>query len=455
MYKRDYFRLSHSTTEFLAIALISLSLMGPALAESPAVDLPDASAESGPIVEEESGDLSTMLPFLITSPDRKHLATQLLSALERGDLKQAENSLNAAIEAGTLAIALIDRIHDPALRPTLEGLGLRGSEQPDTTSTQCSVPAQPAAADLSKMQEALNQEKVHSSTISRALAEITERYDALQKAGEMNIAAKAQEASKLEKLLQQERERSAGIERELTRAREDARNLQGLRDQEAEAATYIAELEEALAQAQARGDGFAHKIAELTQSLQQAQERNASLTMTTLVPLKAEAITTVSSTEASIVSMKAEPAAEAATPALPAKGSAEAATSQRPGTPAPLSTVRLPPVEPPASTNAVPVPAPNASMPPQEAKAEDRLTARANELLRSGDVSGARLLLERSLKSGNPRAAFLFAETFDPHVLAKLGVRGIRGDVAKARDYYAQAQALGLTQASERLEALK
>jgi TPR repeat protein len=75
--------------------------------------------------------------------------------------------------------------------------------------------------------------------------------------------------------------------------------------------------------------------------------------------------------------------------------------------------------------------------------------------LRKGDVSGARLLLERALDNGNPRAAFLMGETFDPNVLNKLRVLGIRGDASKAREFYAQALALGMVEARARMEALK
>jgi TPR repeat protein len=87
--------------------------------------------------------------------------------------------------------------------------------------------------------------------------------------------------------------------------------------------------------------------------------------------------------------------------------------------------------------------------------AEDRLVTRADALLRTGDVSGARLLLERSMDAGNARAAFLLAETFDPHVLSKLGALGIRSDPNKARELYARALALGMRQAGERMQALK
>ena len=113
-------------------------------------------------------------------------------------------------------------------------------------------------------------------------------------------------------------------------------------------------------------------------------------------------------------------------------------------------------MDPPPPTIEAPVDTkPKVDVPAEAPKADDRLLVRGEELLRKGDVSGARLLLEKSLESGHARAAFLLAETFDPNVLSKLGVMGIRGDAAKARDYYAQAQALGILQAGERLEALK
>ena len=47
------------------------------------------------------------------------------------------------------------------------------------------------------------------------------------------------------------------------------------------------------------------------------------------------------------------------------------------------------------------------------------------------------------MEAGHPRAAFLLAETFDPHVLSRLGALGIRGDAGKARELYARARSLG------------
>jgi hypothetical protein len=67
---------------------------------------------------------------------------------------------------------------------------------------------------------------------------------------------------------------------------------------------------------------------------------------------------------------------------------------------------------------------------------------RAEVLFRSGDVSGARLLLERASEQGDFRAVLLLAQTFDPRALSKIGAHGIRGDAAKAEELYARARAL-------------
>jgi hypothetical protein len=86
---------------------------------------------------------------------------------------------------------------------------------------------------------------------------------------------------------------------------------------------------------------------------------------------------------------------------------------------------------------------------------EQRLLARATELLRQADISGARPLLEHALAHGSARAAFMLAETYDARVLQSWRARGISGDLAKARELYEQAQAGGIEDAKARIEALK
>jgi hypothetical protein len=83
-----------------------------------------------------------------------------------------------------------------------------------------------------------------------------------------------------------------------------------------------------------------------------------------------------------------------------------------------------------------------------------KLVARANTLLGQGDVGSARIVLERAAETGSAQASFSLAETYDPLVLAKWQTYGTRGDAVKARDLYAKAQAGGIDEATERLDAL-
>src|SRR5260370_1066317 len=75
---------------------------------------------------------------------------------------------------------------------------------------------------------------------------------------------------------------------------------------------------------------------------------------------------------------------------------------------------------------------------------EQRLLARANELLRQADISGAPALLECTLEHGIARAAFMLAETYDPRMLQSWRPRGISGDPTKARELHQRAPAAGL-----------
>jgi hypothetical protein len=73
------------------------------------------------------------------------------------------------------------------------------------------------------------------------------------------------------------------------------------------------------------------------------------------------------------------------------------------------------------------------------------LCRRGEELLSTGDIAAARLLLERSARAGSPRAAFMLGTSYDPKVLKYLGVRGVPADVASARNWYGKAKDLGYT----------
>ncbi|WP_134499315.1 hypothetical protein [Microvirga pakistanensis] len=498
MTRRNRPKLLKPATGWLALPLIGLPLLGPGFAESLPAGRLDEPVSHGPSdVAESANDLSAALPFLITSFERRRLAAELLDSIEQGNLKGAEHSLNAAIETGTLAIALIDRLNDPNLLSSLKGLDLQDARR-SNAARECPAPAAIPASNVAQLQEALDHEAAYSGMVTRTLTDLMGQYNALtarrdadasetllkvsqlqnalqqeqqkreaivselatlqaehhalQASAQSKDARTSSHVADLEALLQRERERSEDAERQLASAREEARNLLAFKDSqlenEAASAVRIAELEEALSQTRARSDDFAQKLAAATGALrllQEANNRKPKPLISESVPVEAEDIAPPQED----IPASAKPAS-----ALPLGDGAPVEVAQLSGGALPLSASIAPapaPVEveaPPARDSKV-IPAPPAIKP------EDRLTARAEELLRKGDVSGARLLLERSLNSGNARAAFLLAETFDPHALTRLGALGIRGDADKARKLYEQAQALGMSQASERLQALK
>jgi len=499
--------LKSLTTELLTTTLIGIALLGPAAAQdlpSDGVPMNDGSAAKAT----ETGNLHSLLPLLLTSPDRRRLAADLEASIRAGDLQKAENSLNAAIEVGTLAIVLVDHLRNPDLVSTLNGLGIRGDAGPTPEPAMAdkaaveSCPSPPAsiAANLAEMQQALEQEQSYSSTLSKnlaslvqernalqadlkketeaqslaesemqqalqreqdqsktarqELAKLQEEYRALQAARNQDRAASASNASDLDMRLRQERERGDNAERQLANAERRLRELQAVKDERtASESARIAELEKALAQVQMRSDMLIQELADTTDELRALQE-----------PHRPSATPVVFRLAAAGTELPLALPQEAA-PQAPSPPSAPEATSALPKETSPVVIAALPDgVQPlplgtrnmvPAKVEPSPGPDPKASAPADVPKADERLTIRAEELFHKGDVSGARLLLERALSDGNARAAFLLAETFDPNVLSRMGVLGIRGDSAKAREFYAQARAMGIAQAGERMEALK
>jgi hypothetical protein len=76
------------------------------------------------------------------------------------------------------------------------------------------------------------------------------------------------------------------------------------------------------------------------------------------------------------------------------------------------------------------------------------------QFIAAGDVVTARVTFERAAEAGDANAAVALGATYDPTVLAKLGVVGISADVAKARSWYQKAEKLGSPEARWRLDVL-
>ena len=93
---------------------------------------------------------------------------------------------------------------------------------------------------------------------------------------------------------------------------------------------------------------------------------------------------------------------------------------------------------------------------PRQLVAEEitTLLKRGEELFKTGDLAGARLLLQRAAEAHSAVGALALATTYDPNVLAELGVLGVTGDAAMARAWYEKAREYGSREAPKRLELL-
>ncbi|MFC4175585.1 hypothetical protein ACFOYU_26500 [Microvirga sp. GCM10011540] len=540
--------LVHGVSAAALIVLMGLPAGSPPRAQDAAVTAPDpapsqAVAPAG-AADANPDDVAALLPLLMTSPERKRFASDLESSIRLGNLEAAEHRLKAAIETGTLAIVLADKLRDPGLLTALQALGIKGADDPpaapDTDAAGnpavCTMAAAsaPNAADL---QEALEREQARGDAMAWELATLTEEFRNLQKLGETGSASSDAQMGELQQALQRERERGDRAERELASAREEYGALQALHERDATSqAGASAQIKEALAQERERSESTARELAAMQEELSRLKnDREAEATsMNAQVAelreaLKREGERSDTAAHELAAARKAaddlralreqEAAAEAArltelTEALARERQRRDAVTQElasaidelrtfqeahgsgpapllvrlasTGVPSPQAAPpeeALPPPDKPVFVAAAiaappPAPAPNAAsdatgttqamltpppavQPPRTeaapppAVADDRLLKRANSLLRSGDVSAARLLLERSAEEGNAQAVYLLAETFDPHVLAVIGALGIRSDAAKAQELYARALALGIRQAEARMRALK
>ena len=82
------------------------------------------------------------------------------------------------------------------------------------------------------------------------------------------------------------------------------------------------------------------------------------------------------------------------------------------------------------------------------------LIKRGQDLLASGDVQSARLLLMRGAEARDARSALLVGTTYDPALLRQIGADGPMADAAQARIWYQRAKEWGEPDAQRKLEAL-
>jgi hypothetical protein len=137
-------------------------------------------------------------------------------------------------------------------------------------------------------------------------------------------------------------------------------------------------------------------------------------------------------------------------------GPAESVTPAKSVAPAPSATpvrvetvvAALPPPTPP------PEPAAPKTMRALDPESIKLLMQQGDQFVASGDLASARLVFRRAAEAGDAAAALALGATYDPVVLAKIGVRGMGADVEKARSWYEKAKEFGSPDAPRRLEML-
>ena len=87
-------------------------------------------------------------------------------------------------------------------------------------------------------------------------------------------------------------------------------------------------------------------------------------------------------------------------------------------------------------------------------EAIELLMKQGQQLIAVGDVATARTVLQRAADAGDADAAMALGGTYDPNVLARLGVVGVSAEAEKARSWYQKAETLGSPDARRRLDLL-
>lgn len=169
----------------------------------------------------------------------------------------------------------------------------------------------------------------------------------------------------------------------------------------------------------------------------------------TLPVIKAEPTTRLPAARAPSGTPAAGQSAEAGPKTASGKRSAQAGNDTGPLTPDTKLAALSPAVASTFSTDANAVP--QAS---RKNNRESQLLTKGRSLLNNGDIASARLVLELAHNKGDRQASLALAQAYDPVHFERLGVRGVRPDVGKAREWYQTAMNQGHRQAQDALVAL-
>jgi endonuclease YncB( thermonuclease family) len=196
----------------------------------------------------ETNSISNVLSLLVTSSETRQFAGELERLLRQGKLEAAEHRLNSAVEIGTVAILLTDRLRDPKLLAGLQALGIQSEDRPmlsldkpnDTPALSPDVPGNPRTAhkaeELADLNEAKEREQQRADASARELANVTEELRTLRATREQEVSAAAANAAQLGDLkvaLRREQERADAVARDLVAVTKERHTLQTLREHDA------------------------------------------------------------------------------------------------------------------------------------------------------------------------------------------------------------------------------
>jgi hypothetical protein len=389
--------------------------------------------------------LARELTSLRAELDAARLAGPKVAQAAEAEIKQKQAMEQERGRADTLARELA------SLRAELEASRITGPKV-----------AQAAEAEI-KQKQATEQERDRADALARELTSLRTELDKVRAAGLETAQTIAAAKIEHELAFGKQRDKTETLARELAAARKEAEARSALLAaahaevlQVTETSRAIAaEHKLALATERDRADDLAREFISVRNELEAGNRQIAVL----------NALRALHSRE-SAADRSQERMAGSSSRAIEGKGCSPEQTSGKvvTSTSGHSSVSELPRPEAPSAARAsdlVPKAAigtersTSASAAPPSLVDEQRLLARANALLGQADISGARPLLQHALEHGSARAAFMLAETYDARVLQSWRASGISGDRTKARELYERAQAGGIADAKERIEALK
>lgn len=432
----------------LAVAMISAMLPSAGIAnERPPVGDPVPRVASTDGVNSEI-PISELVPLVVTTHQRRRLATEVKDSLRRGDLESAERRLDGAIEEGTLALLLRSELRNPELLASLEILQV--DEDDKVIAASVAPHATPSPYNPVKLREALERESADKASVERKLADVLQEYSAYRASTEQRI-------SQLEAGLHHEQQRVERTRRQVEIAQEELRAVQTrMAEDHASSTGIIADVKQALVHERSQSDTLALELAKIGQDQQTSQKHGVSGPGASMLRMARDGVQPplpspakkwpdhVRITELTTGAIATQPEPKAHRRADPTEDSAASKPSRVAADegakrgPSGLITRRSKTAEFDVSAGSD--------------EADSIVTARAKMLLRQGNVDAARRLLAEAVEEGSGSAARLLAQTFGQQNLSREPAPGVRGIASKAREPYAQTRGISLQMERARME---